>query len=111
MVHDFTAALIADMTAREPRLGPVTPVAGTADILRWATRANLAEVIAPHIPTGPAKDATEGLARALSDAGIRLTRPLRPYDAAAWPHATHGFFRFREAIPRLLGDIQGWRLL
>lgn len=111
MVHDFTAALIADMTAREPRLGPVTPVTDTADILRWVTRARLAEVVAPHIPTGPASDATAGLARALSDAGIRLTRPLRPYDAAAWPHATHGFFRFREAIPRLIGDIRGWRLL
>jgi deoxyribodipyrimidine photo-lyase len=111
MVEDFTAALIADTVAREPRLGPVTPVTGTQDIVRWATRAGLSELIAPHTPVGPATDATDGLARALSDAGIRLTRPLRTYDAAAWPHATHGFFRFREAIPALLGEIRGWRLL
>ncbi len=111
-VDAFTAALIHDMTARgTARLGPVTTVTGTADILHWARQSGLAEVIGPHVPVGPAADATEGLDRALSDAGIRLIRPLRPYDAAAWPHATQGFFRFREAIPDLLSVIRGQRLL
>ena len=110
MVADFTAALIADMAAREAsRLGPVTPVTGTDDILLWARRAGLATVIAPHVPVGPAADATAGLARALAQAGIRLIRPLRPLDAAAWPQATHGFFRFREAIPDLLALIRDHR--
>jgi deoxyribodipyrimidine photo-lyase len=110
-VEGFTAALIADLVAREPRLGPVTPVMDTRDVVRWATRAGLAEVVAPHVPVGPAADALAGLGPALSDAGIRLTLPLRPYDASAWPHATHGFFRFREAIPALIADLRGWRLL
>ena len=103
MVQDFTAALIADMTTRQRvRLGPVTPVSDTAGILRWARTAGLAEVIAPHIPAGPARDATRDLAAVLGAAGLRLTQPLRPFDAAAWPHATQGFFRFRDAIPDLL---------
>jgi deoxyribodipyrimidine photo-lyase len=112
MVEDFTAALIADMTTREgARLGPVTPVPDTAGILRWAREARLAEVIAPHIPAGPARDATDGLAAVLGGAGIRLTRPLRGFDAAAWPHATQGFFRFRDAIPGLLERLRAPRLL
>jgi deoxyribodipyrimidine photo-lyase len=110
MVGDFTAALIADMAARDAsRLGPVTSVAGTDDILHWARTAGLATVIAPHVPVGPAADATAGLALALAQSGIRLIRPLRPFDAAAWPQAGQGFFRFREAIPDLLTLIRDRR--
>jgi deoxyribodipyrimidine photo-lyase len=32
---------------------------------------------------------------------------LREYDSAAWPHATHGFFRFKDKIPTLLGHLRG----
>jgi deoxyribodipyrimidine photo-lyase len=105
-VKRFTAGLCSDLIARESsRLGAVSSVACTQDIVVWARRAGIAEVIAPYIPTGPAADATEGLARALADKDIRLSCPIRRYDLSAWPHAKHGFFRFREAIPTLLGDI------
>lgn len=111
-VATFTGALVDDLVEREgTRLGPVARVADVRDVVDWARKAGLAEVVSPHVPVGPAADALAGLGRALSDAGIRLIRPLRPYDAAAWPHATHGFFRFREAIPGLLGQVRGGRLL
>jgi hypothetical protein len=29
---------------------------------------------------------------------MTLRRVLRDHDRQAWPHATHGFFRFREAV-------------
>jgi deoxyribodipyrimidine photo-lyase len=32
---------------------------------------------------------------------------LRGYDARAWPYATAGFFKFKEKIPRLLGEMRG----
>ena len=38
----------------------------------------------------------------LSPKGIDLIRVINPYDSRAWPHATHGFFRFKEHIPSLL---------
>jgi deoxyribodipyrimidine photo-lyase len=111
-VGAFAGALIDDLVAREgARMGPVTRVADARDVVTWARKAGLAEVVAPHVPVGPAAEALEGLGRMLSGAGVRLVRPLRPYDAAAWPHATHGFFKFREAIPGLLGEVRGWRLL
>jgi hypothetical protein len=43
--------------------------------------------------------------KALADAGITLARPIRDWDAAAWPHATHGFFRFKENIPDLVAPL------
>ena len=33
---------------------------------------------------------------------LPVRRIRREWDAAFWPHATHGFFRFREVIPRIL---------
>jgi deoxyribodipyrimidine photo-lyase len=34
---------------------------------------------------------------------------MRDYDAAAWPHATAGFFKFKEKIPKFLGQLKGLR--
>ena len=111
-VERFNAALIADMVAREgARLGPVTAVNDSRDVLRWASRVGLAEVVVVHVPVGPAADALADLAAMFATAGIRLTRPLRLFDAMAWPHATQGFFRFRDAIPDLLAGLRNGRLL
>lgn len=38
--------------------------------------------------------------------GARLRRLRRAWDGALWPHATHGFFRFREAIPDFLEGLR-----
>jgi deoxyribodipyrimidine photo-lyase len=62
-------------------------------------------VVAPYPPVGPAAEALRRAEALLEPDGIAVTRVLRPYDAEAWPHATHGFFRFKDAIPRLLDGI------
>jgi deoxyribodipyrimidine photo-lyase len=38
----------------------------------------------------------------LQGKGIKVARQLRAYDQRAWPHATKGFFKFKEAIPKIL---------
>ncbi|HSG56255.1 MAG TPA: DNA photolyase, partial [Paracoccaceae bacterium] len=55
-------------------------------------------------PNALALQALEGL---LAPDGIRLVRLRRAFDSAAWPHATHGFFKFKEKIPALLGALKG----
>ena len=34
--------------------------------------------------------------------GIALTEWRRDWDGAVWPHATAGFFKVRQKIPRIL---------
>jgi deoxyribodipyrimidine photo-lyase len=58
----------------------------------------IAQLATPYAPLGPTAAALQRLAPLLEERGIRLARLLRDHDAAAWPHATHGFFRFREAV-------------
>lgn len=100
----FAAGAAQDAVARwGGRLGRVTHGAATVDtIADWAQAEDLAAIRTAHAPVGPTADLLATADWRLRQAGIRLAPMVRPYDARAWPQATHGFFKFREAIPRLL---------
>lgn len=100
-VTEFVADAQKDAAARyADKLGPITQVTPDA-LAEWAATHDIAQIVTSYIPTGPTRDA-------LKD--VRLCQVIRPYDSTAWPHATHGFFRFKDKIPTLLGDIKGLRL-
>ncbi len=117
MVCHFTMAAMRDTADRhagmfaEPTTvtGAATGTDRTAQVVQWAADRGLRQVVMPYAPIGPASDAGGALHRALTAEGITLRRVLRPFDARAWPHATHGFFRFKEKIPSLLADLKGLR--
>ena len=98
-VHQFTQGAIGDALAR---LGaPEAPRFGRADLpalLRYANSAGVTRIVTAYAPTGPVAIALSGLARLADSNGMALDRILRDHDRTAWPHATHGFFRFREAV-------------
>ena len=96
-VDTFAKIGLMDCAARfEGRLGAVSHVKPDA-VTAWAEAYNIDQIVTSYLPVGPTKDALSG---------IKLVQPIRPYDAAAWPHATHGFFRFKDKIPMLLGQIK-----
>ena len=72
----------------------------------WARATGLQQIVTPCAPVGPEAEALDRAERALGD-DVRVIRLRRPFDDAAWPHATHGFFRFKERIPDLLGRMCG----
>jgi deoxyribodipyrimidine photo-lyase len=69
------------------------------DLADWAQRTGAAQIVAPYAPTGPA---ASFLAALSARSSLPVFQLRRGFDSRAWPHATHGFFRFREAIPSLL---------
>jgi deoxyribodipyrimidine photo-lyase len=76
-----------------------------AQIADWAAAAGLREVVTPWAPVGWTATLLEGVARDLAARGITLRRIRRDWDEACWPHATRGFFAFREHIPELCGRL------
>ena len=98
----FIMGAMADCIAR---LGPAlsaahSPVQGADAVdalVAWAHQAEAAQIVTPFAPTGPISDLLDALDMRLAAENIRLVRAMRGYDARLWPHATHGFFRFREA--------------
>jgi deoxyribodipyrimidine photo-lyase len=98
-VHRFTAGAVADALSR--LRAPHAPVFGRDDLtglLDLASRDGITQIVTAYAPTGPVASALTDLSREATLRDITLARVLRDDDRRAWPHATHGFFRFREAV-------------
>ncbi|WP_299690673.1 FAD-binding domain-containing protein [uncultured Tateyamaria sp.] len=108
-VAAFAGGAQEDVVARYgDRLGDVAMVDPTADALRmWADAHRLDQIVTADTPTGPNATLVSDLMRLDNVPPIRRVR--RSYDDDAWPHATHGFFRFKDKIPALLGQLRGMR--
>ncbi len=63
---------------------------------RMGARAGPGQIVTPYAPVGPVAALLD---RIEADTGLPVIRVRRAYDTAAWPHATHGFFRFKDKIP------------
>lgn len=96
-VHRFTQGAIADALARLQ--APDAPIlTGPAEVLAQAQSEGAAQIVTPYAPTGPIASRLVELTRLARPQGITVARVLRDHDREAWPHAAHGFFRFREAV-------------
>ncbi len=74
-----------------------------ADSLRWhCDSTQVRTVVTTEAPVGPLADGLQHLTRELEADGIEIVPLRRQWDDLAWPHATHGFFRFRQQIPELI---------
>lgn len=77
-------------------------VIGHQDLAAWADAHNLDQIVTSYIPVGPTADALRG---------TEICQIIRSYDADAWPHATHGFFRFKDKIPQLISNLAGQKVV
>lgn len=110
-VLDFVDGALDDARSRiGRRLGrsasPVQILRTASDALDWARSLGLRQVVTAYPPTGPTAEAVSDMQSLFSTHGIRLVQILREWDKAAWPHATHGFFRFRRHIPRIIETVR-----
>lgn len=106
-VTAFAKGAMEDTTHRwGERLGEDGGLHRTLDpIVSWAENFKLDQVVTPYGATGPAKEMLDDLEARLLPLGISLVRVVNPYDSMTWPHATHGFFRFKDNIPAFLDEL------
>ncbi|MEP2641423.1 FAD-binding domain-containing protein [Roseobacter sp.] len=104
-VAAFRTKILRDTVARwSARLGDKAGTVTTPDhIIEWANATGIAQIVTPYAPVGPVADVLSQLAHH-SDAPP-VVQIRRPYDSAAWPHATKGFFAFKKHIPDLVSRI------
>jgi hypothetical protein len=77
-----------------------------SEVVPWLYAHDVTTLVTPYAPVGPVRDCLDRLSVDLAAEGITLSRLLRPWDSLAWPHASRGFFPFRERIPMLLREQQ-----
>jgi deoxyribodipyrimidine photo-lyase len=110
-VLSFTAGAVDDTVARHAdRFAPALQATGpdrAQQVLDWARGAGLEQVVTPYAPVGPAADMLATIKPSLQARGVALVPVLRPFDAQSWPHATHGFFRFKDKIPGFIACLKG----
>jgi len=104
----FAHGATDDAVMRAARVFSVPSESLQANRIRgWARSLGVSEVAAPVAPVGRAASALGQVSMELESEGIRLVQLRRDFDQRAWPHATAGFFRFREQIPRLVAELTG----
>jgi len=71
-------------------------------LLKHCDATQVRTIVTPEAPVGPLADGLQRLTRELAGEGIDVVTLRRRWDDLAWPHATQGFFRFRQQIPELI---------
>jgi deoxyribodipyrimidine photo-lyase len=108
-VDDFTSAAVDDAAERtrdaSGRAAQVLADAEPGSVVTWALSEGLDTVVVPYAPIGPVHERLATLRPALESDGITLVTVRRRWDSVAWPHASRGFFPFREKIPALVREL------
>lgn len=71
-------------------------------LLAWAKAHQLGGIVMAEPSVGPTADSLRGLRDALSEDNKDLHLIRHWWDDTFYPHATHGFFRFKKVIPEVL---------
>jgi len=102
LVTRFEADALADAAMRVGAIPVVLHAADPASLAKWATAAGATQIATPYITRGPLHDWLDQAAPSLAKAGITFCEWRRDWDTAIWPHATAGFFKVKQNIPRIL---------
>ena len=74
-------------------------------LMTAAQGAGVKRIVTPYAPVGPVADRLAKLASELASEGVTLAEVRRDWDERFWPHATKGFFVFKDRIPSVLREI------
>lgn len=103
-VARFEAAALADAAARAGGTAVDLRADDPGTLVRWAALARARQIATAYVTRGPLRDWLDAAAPALAAQGIMLCEWQRDWDRRIWPHATAGFFKVKQQIPRLLAE-------
>ncbi len=107
----YTAAGIADPVVAFRRAAMMDRTEAVWDDLgalrAWVESLPLKRLIMAEPPVGLTAELMPEIRQVCGDAGVDLRVVRHDWDHHFWPHATHGFFRFKKAIPAALSQLVG----
>lgn len=71
----------------------------------WITAHGIQQVVTAYPPVGPTQERLQMLKVKLARSGASLIYVRRTWDRLFWPHATKGFFPFKQRIPQILDKL------
>ena len=103
----FEAEALADAAARIGQDATALCATDPADLVKWAMAAGASQIATPYITRGPLFDWIEQARPLLAARNITLCEWRRDWDSTIWPHASAGFFKVKQQIPRILEQMTG----
>ena len=101
LVLQFEDGALADAALRSGFAATAMRANDPAALAKWASSASATQIATPYITRGPLRDWLDQAAPSLAKHGISLCEWRRDWDTAIWPHATAGFFKVKQNIPRI----------
>lgn len=98
LVSDTAARLAADL----PHTVRFSNGLEAEALRRFCNAASIRCIVTPEAPVGPLADGLLALSQEVQQDPITFHWHRCLWDTLAWPHATQGFFRFKQHIPNLL---------
>ncbi len=105
LVLKFEDGALADAALRAGFTTTAMRADDPASLAKWAASAGATQIATPYVTRGPLRDWMDQAAPSLAKAGITLCEWRRDWDSAIWPHATAGFFKVKQNIPRILEQV------
>jgi deoxyribodipyrimidine photo-lyase len=107
IARGFTQGAMSDGLSRaEALFGTPAQRLDDSDWVRsleaWARDNGLKQIVTAQAPQGPVAERLAAARRKLEPLGVQIAELPRAWDTTAWPHATKGFFQFREVVPALV---------
>jgi deoxyribodipyrimidine photo-lyase len=103
-VHDAAGETAARVETRFGCLTRVTDRLDAESLTAAARAAGVRQIATAYAPVGPVADVLAQIGSQLAGEGITLAQQRRRWDDVFWPHASKGFFPFKERIPGLLRE-------
>ena len=105
LVLQFEDGALADAALRSGFAATAMRANDPAALAKWASSASATQIATPYITRGSLRDWLDQAAPSLAKHGISLCEWRRDWDTAIWPHATAGFFKVKQNIPRILEQV------
>ena len=102
LLLQFEADALADAARRSGFAATAMRADDPVSLAKWAASAGATQIATAYITRGPLRDWLDEAAPSLAKHGITVREWRRDWDTAIWPHATAGFFKVKQNIPRIL---------
>ncbi|MEL7430381.1 MAG: FAD-binding domain-containing protein [Pseudomonadota bacterium] len=105
-VEAFSKGAIADALARAGEaFGCGVETIDAGNLTTRLQQLELETLVSAFIPVGSTRDALFPGFSQMRAQGIEVRQLLRDHDRLSWPHATRGFFKLKEKIPKLATEL------
>ena len=74
----------------------------------WLKETQIEVLLMAEPPVGIWTDVLPRVTRVCKESGVQLSLRRHGWDTLLWPHATHGFFRFKKVIPQVVARLDEW---